>query len=180
MLRKHYLKVGWLQKQITSFNVTFFLNSHSHRNSLQSKVWIHKYVWHSLGENLKRFSSFSMFSSLTWANLQDIFWKPSLQFSLTSRSNNLSTSDRPTKQFKHSVFSGAQPEFRWEKKKNSSKLKAAYFPAGLYAEAERVALLRGLVHLHLQRRHLARKTSSYSSGLWLFSVTFFQKRQCFC
>lgn len=59
----------------------------------------------------------------------------SLQFPLTSLSNNLSTLDCPTKQFKHSLFCGSQPEFRWEK--NSSKQKAAYFPAGIYAEQER-------------------------------------------
>lgn len=178
MLRKHYLKVGWLQKQTTSFNVTFFLNSHSHRNSLQSKVWIHKYVWHSLGENLKRFSSFSMFSSLTWANLQDIFWKPSLQFSLTSRSNNLSTSDRPTKQFKHSVFSGAQPEFRWEKKKTLANWRLHTFRQD-FMQKQREWPCWGASFIYICKGGIwQEKLPAIAQGL--FSVTFFQKRQCFC
>lgn len=64
---------------------------------------------------LEWFFSSYMFSSLTRANLPHISWNHPSNFPLASLSNNPSTSDCPTKQFKHSVFSGAQPEFRWEK-----------------------------------------------------------------
>lgn len=84
--------------------------------------------------------------------------KPSLQLPLTFLSNNPSTSDCPTKQFKHSLFSGAQPEFRWEKTLANRRLHT--FLQDFFAEAERAALLRGLIQLHLQKRHLARKPCS--------------------
>lgn len=91
----------------------------------------------------------------------------SLQFPLTSLSNNLSTLDCPTKQFKHSLFCGSQPEFRWEK--NSSKQKAAYFPAGIYAEQEREQPCLGARFSCICRGDMKQKKENL-----------LQRHQCFC
>lgn len=83
--------------------------------------------------------------TLTWAKHNPTLI--SSRFHLTSPSNNPSTLNWPAKQFRHSLFSGAQPEFRLEKKKKEKlKQTEVCILSGIAScGAERAPLLRACI-----------------------------------
>lgn len=86
-----------------------------------------------------------------------------------SLSRNASTSDCPTRQFKHSVVSGLLPEFRWEK---FQQTEGCLRSIRTLCRKQR-ARIEGLHSVLCAKEHWQEKPSS-SFRPW-FSVTFFSR-----